>query len=111
MYLYCFKFFIFPKIGSFVFLIFENWFLLVEYMDLIFFYIYFFFRMGFCFLLFVRCRFVTKMINDFKFIITYLPHEAVAEVSKDKEPIGRECAEFNWFQSQLMSGSNQLRVK
>ena len=24
--------------------------------------------------------------------ITYLPHKAVAEVSKHKEPIGRECA-------------------
>ena len=24
---------------------------------------------------------------------TYLPHKAVAEVSKDKEPIGRECAD------------------
>ena len=43
--------------------------------------------------------------------ITYLPHEAVAEVSKDKEPIGRGCAEFNWFESQLMSDSNELRVK
>ena len=44
-------------------------------------------------------------------ILTYLPHKAVAEVSKDKEPIGRECAEFNWFESQLMSDSNELRVK
>ena len=43
--------------------------------------------------------------------ITYLPHKAVAEVSKDKEPIGRECAEFNWFESQLMSDSNELSVK
>ena len=43
--------------------------------------------------------------------ITYLPHKAVAEVSKDKEPIGRECAEFNWFESQLMSDSNELRIK
>ena len=43
--------------------------------------------------------------------ITYLPHRAVAEVSKDKEPIGRECAEFNWFESQLVSDSNELRVK
>ena len=43
--------------------------------------------------------------------ITYLPHKAVAEVSKDKEPIGRERAEFNWFESQLMSDSNDLRVK
>ena len=44
-------------------------------------------------------------------IVTYLPHKAVAEVSKHKEPIGRECAEFNWFESQLMSDSNELRVK
>ena len=43
--------------------------------------------------------------------ITYLPHKAVAEVSKDKEPIGRKCAEFNWFEIQLMSDSNELRVK
>ena len=43
--------------------------------------------------------------------ITYLPRKAVAEVSKDKKPIGRECAEFNWFESQLMSDSNELRVK
>ena len=44
-------------------------------------------------------------------ILTYLPHEAVAEVSKDKEPIGRECAEFNWFESQLMSDSSEVRFK
>ena len=44
-------------------------------------------------------------------ILTYLPHKAVAEVSKDKEPIGRECAEFNWFESQLMSDSNEVRFK
>ena len=43
--------------------------------------------------------------------LTYLPHKAVAEVSKDKEPIGRECAEFNWFENELMSDSNELRVK
>ena len=43
--------------------------------------------------------------------ITYLPHKAVAEVSKDKEPIGRGCAEFNWFESQWMSDSNEVRVK
>ena len=43
--------------------------------------------------------------------LTYLPHKAVAEVSKDKEPIGREFAEFNWFKSQSMSDSNELRVK
>ena len=43
--------------------------------------------------------------------LTYLPHKAVAEAPKDKEPIGRECVEFNWFESQLMSDSNELRVK
>ena len=43
--------------------------------------------------------------------ITSLPHEAVAEVSKHKEPIGRRCVEFNWFKSQLMSDSNALRIK
>ena len=43
--------------------------------------------------------------------ITYLPHEAVAEVSKDKEPIGRGCAEFNWFESQLTSDSIEVRFK
>ena len=43
--------------------------------------------------------------------LTYLPHKAVAEVSKDKEPIGRERAEFIWFESQLMSDPNELRVK
>ena len=43
-------------------------------------------------------------INLYKFvIITYLPHEAAAEVSKDKEPVGRGCVEFTWFESQLMS--------
>ena len=44
-------------------------------------------------------------------LITYLPHKAVAEVSKDKEPIGRGCVELNWFESQLMSDSSELRVK
>ena len=43
--------------------------------------------------------------------ITYLPHKAVAEVSKDKEPIGRECAEFNWFENELMSDSSEVRFK
>ena len=43
--------------------------------------------------------------------ITYLPHEAVAEVSNHKEPIGRGRVEFNWFKSHLMSDSNELRVK
>ena len=51
------------------------------------------------------------MVYDIDMYITYLPHKAVAEVSKDKEPIGRECAEFNWFESRLMSDSNELRVK
>ena len=43
--------------------------------------------------------------------ITYLPHKAVAEVSKDKEPIGKGWAEFKWFESQLTSDANELRVK
>ena len=42
---------------------------------------------------------------------TNLPHKAVAEVSKEKEPIGKGCVEFNWFKSQLMSDSNELRLK
>ena len=41
-------------------------------------------------------------------ILTYLPHKAVAEVSKDKEPIGRGRVEFKWFESQLMSDSSAL---
>ena len=50
--------------------------------------------------------------NDYRVLpLTYLPHKAVAEVSKDKEPIGRECAEFNWFESQLMSDSSEVRFK
>ena len=43
--------------------------------------------------------------------LTYLPHKAVAEVSNDKEPIGRGYVEFKWFESQLTSDSNELRVK
>ena len=43
--------------------------------------------------------------------ITYLPRKAVAEVSNHKEPIGRRRVEFNWFESQLMSDPNELRVK
>ena len=39
---------------------------------------------------------------------TYLPRKAVAEVSKDKGPIGKGCVEFNWFESQLMSDSSQV---
>ena len=50
-------------------------------------------------------------VASLRVLLTYLPHKAVAEVSKDKEPIGRERAEFNWFESQLMSDSNELRVK
>ena len=44
-------------------------------------------------------------------LLTYLPHKAVAEVSKDKEPIGRECAEFNWSESRLMLDSSEVRFK
>ena len=44
-------------------------------------------------------------------MITYLPHEAAAEVSNHKEPIGSGRAEFNWFESQWMSGPNALRAK
>ena len=40
--------------------------------------------------------------------LTYLPHEAVAEVSKEKEPIGRGRVEVKWLESQLMSGSNDF---
>ena len=43
--------------------------------------------------------------------ITYGPHKAVAEVSKDKEPIGRGCVECKWFESQLMSDSSEVRFK
>ena len=43
--------------------------------------------------------------------ITYLPHKAVAEVSRDKEPIGRGCVEFKWFESRLMSDSSEVRFK
>ena len=52
----------------------------------------------------------SQLIN-FQVLITYLPHKAVAEVSKDKEPIGRGCVEFKWFESQLMSDSSELSVK
>ena len=52
-----------------------------------------------------------RSISCINISITYLPHEAVAEVSKDKEPIGRERAEFNWFESQLMSDSSEVRFK
>ena len=53
----------------------------------------------------------TRLMPRPSYKLTYLPHEAVAEVSKDKEPIGRGCGEFNWFESQLMSDSSELRVK
>ena len=43
--------------------------------------------------------------------LTYLPYKAVAEVSNDKEPIGRGRVEFTWFKSQVMSDPNELRVK
>ena len=48
--------------------------------------------------------------------LTYLPHKAVAEVSRDKEAIGRECAEFNWFENKRVEGqmiwlSSDLRFK
>ena len=43
--------------------------------------------------------------------MTYLPREAVAEVSNHKECIGRGHVEFNWFESRLISDSNELRVK
>ena len=38
-------------------------------------------------------------IYIYLYILTYLPHKAVAEVSKDKEPIGRRCVECKWFES------------
>ena len=38
-------------------------------------------------------RYRLKWVN-FWVLLTYLPHEAVAEVSKDKEPIGRGDVEF-----------------
>ena len=49
--------------------------------------------------------------KDMYVYITYLPHEAVAEISNHKEPIGRGCVEFNCFESQLMSDPNELRIK
>ena len=54
---------------------------------------------------------VTLLKLNFMKCITYLPHKAVAEVSKDKEPIGRGCVEFKWLESQLMSDSSELNVK
>ena len=52
-----------------------------------------------------------KYIAYIYYHLTYLPHKAVAEVSKDKEPIRRGCVELNWFESQLISGSSELRLK
>ena len=43
--------------------------------------------------------------------IQYPPHKALAEVAKDKGPIGRECADLNWIESQLMTDQNKLGVK
>ena len=43
--------------------------------------------------------------------IAYLPHEAVAEYSNLKEPVRRGFLEVNWFERQLMSDSNELRIK
>ena len=43
--------------------------------------------------------------------LTYLPHEAVSELSNHEEPIGRGCLEFNWFESPLMSDPNELKIK
>ena len=42
--------------------------------------------------------------------MTYLPHEAVAEVSNHKEPIGRGRVEFKWFESQLTSDSSEMKA-
>ena len=42
--------------------------------------------------------------------ITYGPRKAVAEVSNHNEPIGRGVWS-SMFESQLMSGSSELRVK
>ena len=64
-------------------------------------------------------QFQSRMISDpwcivvtcSSLTVTYLPHKAVAEVSKHKEPMGRRCVEFNWFKSQLMSYSSEMRVK
>ena len=53
----------------------------------------------------------TKPQNLVRNHLTYLPHKAVVEVSRDKEPIGRGCVEFNWFESQLMSDSSEVTFK
>ena len=87
-----------PKITSWKLKIYENW--------------------TYCscsWIVFVDIQIVSCFWNVFNINVlicfTYLPHKAVAEVSKDKEPIGRECAEFNWFESQLMSDSSEVRFK
>ena len=51
------------------------------------------------------------IFTAFYMATTYLPHKAVAEVSKDKEPIGRGRTEFNWFENELMSDSSEVRFK
>ena len=43
-------------------------------------------------------------------LLTYGPRKAVAEVSNHNEPIGRGVWS-SMFESQLMSGSSELRVK
>ena len=62
------------------------------------------------------CRWMQMDADGWK---TYLPHEAVAAVSKDKTPIGEKCEiqlvwisvdlGFNWFEVQLMCDSTDLR--
>ena len=36
---------------------------------------------------------------NINFVVIYLLYKAVVEVFKDKDFIGRECAEFNWIES------------
>ena len=50
-------------------------------------------------------------LEEHIYIITYLPHKAAAEVSKDKEPIGRGCVEFKWFESHVMSDPSEVISK
>ena len=40
------------------------------------------------------------LVHNYFFI--YLPHKVVAEVFNYKEPIGRGCMAFNWFENNLM---------
>ena len=62
-----------------------------------------------------RMMHVMQFISTIIFELTYLPHEAVAEVSKDKEPIGRRCGiqlvRFNCFACHLVWDSMDLRFK